>query len=183
MFDFQVAYYAWMMALIIGCAAAWATNFVMLPGNWMIVGLAALFVSSVVATADGGMGWDTVTQLIVLAVIGEGLEFMAGAAGAAKKGGSKRSVVLALLGALSGSIIGAVAGLPIPVIGTLVGALAGAGAGAFVGAWLGEAWKGRSPEDRVSVGQGAMVGRLLGTVGKLAVGMVMIGVVAVKGLG
>ena len=59
-----------------------------------------------------------------------------------------------------------------------MGALAGAAAGAFFGAYLGEAWKGRGTDMRIEVGWGAMIGRLLGTVGKLAVGGVMIGVLA-----
>ncbi len=181
MFEVELTYYLLAVFLVLGCAMAWAMNFVMLPGNWFIVGLASLFVLWVSEGTDGGMSWDTVGILVVLAIVGEVVEFMAGAAGAAKKGGARRSVFLALVGAFSGSIFGALAGVPIPVIGPLVGALAGAGFGAYFGAYLGETWKGRTPEMSMEVGKGAMIGRVLGTVGKLAVGTVMIGVVAVHG--
>ena len=166
--------------LLLGSIGAWLLNFVMLPGNWLIVGFAALYAATVTEGAAQGITWEVVTALVVIAALGEVAEFMAGAAGAAKKGGSRRSVVLASVGAVAGSFFGAVAGLPIPLIGPLVGALAGAGFGAFAGAYLGEAWKGRSHGDGMSVGIGAMVGRVLGTVAKLGVGAVMLGVVAVN---
>lgn len=181
MLEVELTYYLGAIALVLGCAMAWATNFVMLPGNWFIVGLASFFVMWVSNGSGGGITWDTVGILVVLAVVGEAVEFMAGAAGAAKKGGARRSVALALMGAFGGSIFGAVAGVPIPVVGPLIGALGGAACGAYFGAYLGETWKGRSPEVSMEVGKGAMIGRVLGTVGKLAVGTVMIGVVAVHG--
>ena len=117
----------------------------MLPGNWLIVGFAALYAATVNEGAAQGITWEVVTALVVIAALGEVAEFMAGAAGAAKKGGSRRSVVLAIVGAVAGSFFGAVAGLPIPLIGPLVGALAGAGFGAFAGAYLGRGLEGPLP--------------------------------------
>ncbi|MGI9381960.1 MAG: DUF456 domain-containing protein [Methyloligellaceae bacterium] len=172
--------HAFAILLFVGSLAAWLLNFIMLPGNWLIVGFAAIYAGTIGEGAEHGINWEIVTALAVLAALGELVEFMAGAAGAAKKGGSRRSVVLALFGALAGSLFGAFAGLPIPVIGPLVGALAGAGFGAFAGAYLGEAWKGRPHGAGMTVGIGAMVGRVLGTVAKLAVGAVMLGVLAVN---
>jgi hypothetical protein len=69
--------------------------------------------------------------------------------------------------------------IPVPVVGSLIGAVAGGAAGAFGGAYAGEAWKGRTEDERMAVSTAAMVGRVLGTVGKLGIGAVMVVVTAV----
>ena len=122
--------------------------------------------------------WSTVGVLIVLAIVGEIVEFGAGAAGAAKQGASRRGIVLSILGAMVGSFTGLAIGAPIPILGSFVMAVLGGAVGAFVGAYTGEAWKGRSEAERMAVGRGAFSGRLWGTVGKLAVGAIMLAIVA-----
>jgi uncharacterized protein YqgC (DUF456 family) len=171
-------YYLWAILLVVASVIAWLTSLVTLPGNWLIVGLSALFAWLMPPDANHGITWTTVAVLIALAIAGEVIEFIAGAAGAAKQGGSKRGVALAMVGAIVGSILGLMAGLPIPVIGSFVMALIGGAAGAFAGAYLGEAWKGRPEEQRVAVGRGAFAGRLWGTAGKLAAGAVMLAILA-----
>src|SRR6187455_2256591 len=52
-----------------------------------------------VACPSRGVTWNTVWILLVLAIIGEIVEFVAGAAGAAKRGASRRSIWLSLIGA------------------------------------------------------------------------------------
>jgi len=180
MFDIEFAHYAWLVLLLLGAGAAWITNLVAMPGNWIMLGFAALFVWALPSSAEQ-IGWNTVGVLTALAALGEVLEFSAGAAGAAKQGASRRAVALALVGTVVGSVMGLIVGLPVPLIGPLLGALAGGAAGAYAGAYLGEMWKGNTPEHGASVGRGALVGRLLGTAGKLLVGIVMIGTIAVHG--
>ena len=107
------------------------------------------------------------------------IEFAAGAAGAAKQGASRRAVVLAAVGAIAGSFGGAAVCSAIPVIGTIIGALGGGAFGAFGGAYLGEVWKGKSSDERLKIGKAALVGRLLGTLGKLSVGAVMVVIVTI----
>jgi uncharacterized protein YqgC (DUF456 family) len=51
--------------------------------------------------------------------------------------------------------------------------------GAFIGAYLGETWVKRAQGQRLEVAKGAFLGRIWGTVGKLAIGAVMLGVTAV----
>src|SRR5882757_9260912 len=116
-------YYLWALLLIGACGLAWLTTLVALPGNWLIVGCTALF--AWLLSHDGGRGisWTTVAVLAGLAVLGEIVEFAAGAAGAAKQGASKRSVALAMVGALVGSVLGIAVGSPIPVLGSFVMAL------------------------------------------------------------
>lgn len=160
---------------ILSAVAAWLSNLFTLPGNWLVVLVAGL-VMAFAPSHDGTavVGWGSLITLVVLAVVGEVVEFAAGAAGAAKKGASKRAVTLSLLAAMGGSIGGAILAAPIPVVGPVIGAVVGGGAGAFGGAYLGEATRDTSHADRVQISTAAFYGRLLGTAGKLVVGGVML---------
>jgi uncharacterized protein YqgC (DUF456 family) len=172
-------YYIWALLLMAACAVGWLLSLVALPGNWVVLGLAALFTWLFPEDEAGrGMTWLTVGGLAVLAVIGEIVEFAAGAAGAAKQGASRRGVALSIVGAIAGSIAGLAIGTPIPILGSFVMALLGGAGGAFAGAYLGEAWKGRPEDERIAAGRGAFAGRIWGTVGKLAVGVIMLAIVA-----
>jgi uncharacterized protein len=171
-------YYLWALFLIAGCGIAWLLNLVILPGNWLIVLLVALFAWLVPADATHGIKWPTVFVLLGLAVFGEVVEFVAGAAGAAKQGASRRAVALSIVGALAGSILGLGVGTPVPIIGSLVMAVLGGALGAFAGAYVGETWKGRTEAERTAAGRGAFIGRIWGTAGKFAVGAVMLAIVA-----
>lgn len=177
-------YWVCLSLLLLANVGCWAASFFMMPGNWVMVGLAALCAVFLPEQPDGlGISWWAVLGLAALAGLGELIELAAGAAGAAKQGASRRSMFLSLLGAVVGSIAGAIIGIPIPIVGPVVAALGGAGAGAFLGAYLGETWKGRSGEERMNISKGALVGRLLGTVGKLMLGSVMVVYVTFETLG
>ncbi len=178
-------YWVCLSLLLLANVACWAVSFFMLPGNWVMVGLAA-GCAFFLPEQEGGLGisWWAVLVLALLAGLGELIEFAAGAAGAAKEGASRRAMILSLVGAIIGSICGAIIGVPIiPVVGSVVFALGGAAAGAFLGAFLGETWKGRSGEERMNISKGALVGRLLGTVGKRNVGSVMVVYITFESLG
>jgi uncharacterized protein len=170
-------YYLSAVTLLLVSIGSWLLNLVTLPGNWLVVGCAALFAWLFPEEAGRGMAWTTVFVLLGLAVVGELVEFAAGAAGAAKKGASRRAIVLSILGAIVGSVLGLTAGIPIPVLGSFIGAVVGGALGAFAGGYLGESWKGRSEVERMAVGRGAFFGRIWGTVGKLAVGAIMLALV------
>jgi len=174
-------YYTLAVLLVLLNVCALAANLFTLPGNWFIVALTLLFALLVRLPSGGGMNWWCVGAVAGLAVLGEVLEFAAGAAGAAKSGGSRRGMVLAVGGAMAGSIAGTALGvfIPIPIIGPLIGAVAGGALGAFGGAYAGEAWKGRTESERLAVSRAAMVGRVFGTVGKLGIGAIMVVVTAV----
>src|SRR6187402_3530704 len=129
-------YYIWAIALVLACGLAWMTTLVGLPGNWLIAIFAALFAWLVQLSNGRGITWTTVAVLAGFAILGEVVEFAAGAAGAAKQGASKRSVALAMIGAVVGSILGIGIGLPIPILGSFIMALIGGAAGAFFGAYL-----------------------------------------------
>jgi hypothetical protein len=171
-------YYFWALLLVVVCSIAWLLSLVALPGNWLIVAAAALFAWFFPEQIGRGMMLYTVVVLAGLAILGEVIEFGAGAAGAAKQGASRRGIVLSIVGAMAGSFVGLTVGTPIPILGSFVLALLGGAAGAFAGAYLGEAWKGRGEAERMAAGRGAFSGRLWGTVGKLAVGAIMLAIVA-----
>jgi uncharacterized protein YqgC (DUF456 family) len=175
-------YYPLAIALLVACTACWLANLLSLPGNWGIVALAALFAWLVPAAGSRGVSFTTVGVLLAAAVIGEIVESAAGAAGAAREGASRRSIVFSLIGAIAGSIGGAAVGAPVPVIGSLIAALVGGSIGAFAGAYFGEATLERPHADRVAVGRAAVIGRLWGTAGKFAVGAVMLAVAGVDAL-
>jgi uncharacterized protein len=73
---------------------------------------------------------------------------------------------------LVGGIVGTA--LPVPIVGTLIGACLGA----FVGSLLGHLWAGRPLVPSFAAGWRAAVGRFWGTVSKLAVGGIIVVVLA-----
>lgn len=172
--------YVGVVLLILALVVGWILTILNLPGNWVMVAAAALFAYFMPSDAPFSIGWSIVVALVALALVGEILEFVAGALGAKRAGGSRRSAVLALAGSLVGGILGVLIGLPIPVVGPVVAAILFAGGGALAGAMIGEAWKGRTLQQSWQVGQGAFWGRLFGTLAKTVIGsaMVVVGVVA-----
>ncbi len=163
------------IVLLLANVACWVATFFTLPGNWGIVLLAALFVVLIPEQENGlGLNWWEVGVLVALAGLGELLELIAGAAGAAKHGASRRAILLSMVGAMVGSIVGAFLGVPVPFVGPIIAALGGGSFGAFVGAYLGETWNGRTNAEKLSISQAALVGRLLGTFGKLVAGVAMV---------
>lgn len=174
----HIWYYFWAILLVLGNLGALTATAFAMPGNWIIVGLTALFAWLMHDGTGAGISWYAVGGLVALATLGEIVEFAAGAAGVARSGGSRRGMVLAIAGAMFGSVIGVVVGIPIPLVGSLVAAVGGGALGAFVGAYLGESWKGRADDQRLVISKAAFIGRLLGTVGKLGIGAVMVVVAA-----
>ncbi|HAY78900.1 MAG TPA: hypothetical protein DCY79_03760, partial [Planctomycetaceae bacterium] len=143
--------------LFVGSCIAWLTNLLGLPGNWMIVLAAAIYAylwySWGWETGMTAIEWPGVVILFVLALLGEGLELVAGAAGAKGVGGSKRGAILSFLVSIIGGIVGMFIGTAIlPVVGSVLGALTFACVGALIGAVLGEQWKGRQIEESLEIG-------------------------------
>jgi uncharacterized protein YqgC (DUF456 family) len=174
-------YYGLVVLVLAGGVLCWLSNLVSLPGNWALAALAALFWYFVPQDSPGVSG-TTVVILLILATAGEIVEFAAGALGVAQQGASRRAVWMSLVGAMAGSMGGAAVGVPIPLIGSLIAALVGGSLGAFAGAYLGETWSRRPHGESVATAMGAVKGRLWGTVGKFAVGGVMLGVVTADAL-
>jgi uncharacterized protein YqgC (DUF456 family) len=146
-----------------------------LPGAWLMVLLAAI-----VEWWQPGeflFGWTVLWISAGLALLGEILEFVWGAAESRRAGGSMRAAALAIVGGLVGAVVGTPL-LPVPVIGTLIGACLGA----FAGSLLGDLWAGRSLFLSIEAGRGAALGRLWGTVAKMVVGAIIVLVLAFAAL-
>lgn len=98
-----------------------------LPGAWLMVVVA--FVYSLLTDFQAGQNdlWVLVV-VVILALIGELLEFGIGVLGSKKLKVSNRAIIFSLIG----GFIGAVVGFPIILIGSLIGLFVGAFLGAFI---------------------------------------------------
>jgi uncharacterized protein len=138
-----------------------------LPGIWLMV--AAVGGYAWLTVWNQYVGWPALLTVFVLAVLSEIVEFVAGAAGSAKAGGSKRGIVGALVGGFVGAIV-LTPFIPIPVVGTVAGACIGS----FAGAFLVEVGIGREMRHSANIGWGAAKGRLWGIASKLAFGVIIL---------
>ena len=155
----------------LGCLLLLAVG---LPGTWVLLAIAFVIELVDVYLLPGSavvtFGWGLLAVCAGLSVVGEIIEALAGAAGTKLGGGTRRGMVGAIVGGIAGAILFTPL-LPIPLLGTLVGAMVGAFAGAFVGEATGPEARGRDHNLRAAFG--AAVGKLGGTVAKLAIGVVM----------
>lgn len=136
-----------------------------LPGTWLMVLMA---VALNVAMAANPFSWWTIGVAIALAALGELLELIASGAGAKAMGASKRSVFASIIGGIVGAILGTIV---LPIIGTIIGSALGAGIGAVVFEF--SIADRRHIKHLRGIGTGAFTGRLLATVLKAAVALVM----------
>jgi uncharacterized protein YqgC (DUF456 family) len=141
------------------------------PGTWLMVLVTALLKWWQPEYVQ--VSWTVLGVAAGLAVLGEVLEFVLGATGSRRAGGSTRAAAMAIVGSLIGGILGTA--LPVPIVGTLIGACLGA----FIGSLIGDLWAGRPLFPSVEAGWGAAVGRFWGTVSKLAVGAAIVVILAI----
>ena len=143
-----------------------------LPGTWLqVLGL----VGYGFATDFRTVGALPVVIVVVLAVLGEVVEFVLGGRYARKYGGSKR----AAWGAILGGLVGAFVGVPVFLIGSVIGAFVGA----FAGAALLEMTSKSDHRAALRVGWGAFVGRLVATAAKSAIGVAIAAVALLSAAG
>lgn len=136
-----------------------------IPAAWVMIGIAAIADGASMMWGDGPLPFGLPTLFIAAAaaLLGELLEFLAGASGA-KAGGASRSGVI---GSMVGGLVGVIAGtvfVPAPLIGSIGGALFGVAAGAMAGEMI---FRSRTIRDAVRPAIGAAVGRVLGSLVKL----------------
>lgn len=146
-----------------------------LPGTWVLLALAfgVELVDALLLPGAGPavtFGWGLLALCGGLAVVGEIIEAIAGAAGTKFGGGTGRGMVGAFVGGIAGAIF-LTPVFPIPVVGTLFGAMLGAFLGAFVAEATGAEARGRKHNLRAALG--AAIGKLGGTIAKLAIGAAM----------
>ncbi len=161
-----------LLLLFAFCAASLASLLFGLPGTFFILGAALVYAW---ASGFAQVTWATIGWLALMAVVAEGIEFLAGAASAA---GEKPSWRLTLA-VIAGGLIGGIVGTPFLLgIGSLIGALLGA----FAGASLAVMSEGGTFGHAYTAGIAALRGRFLGFVVKSAIAAAMIIVVAVAAI-
>ncbi|WP_442507279.1 DUF456 family protein [Novipirellula sp. SH528] len=160
--------------LVVFCVVAWGLNLITLPGNWISVAAMALYAWLGPSEGRLAIGTATLSAAFLFALIGEIIEFAAGALGAQKAGASRRSTILAVVGSMAGALIGAFIGIPIPIVGPILAAILFGGVGATAGAIYGEWTDGRSWRESWSVGHAAFWGRTFGTLGKFMAGLAVV---------
>ena len=133
-----------------------------LPGLWVMAG--AVLVYSYLGPPSA-VGVATLIAVLVLAFVGELVEFALSGRYARKYGGSRR----AGWGAILGGIVGAFVGVPVFLIGSMIGAFLGA----FVGAWVAELTLGTEVRAATRVATGALFGRIAAVAAKVGIGLVI----------
>nr|WP_209280108.1 DUF456 domain-containing protein [Desulfobaculum xiamenense] len=148
---------------VLACFGALVLHVFSLPANWVVLGLVALWKAT---HPDMALTWIGFGGLALLALAGEGLEFVIRLKGAKQYGASSKGNWGGVLGAIAGAIVGA---------GFLfgIGALPGALLGAFGGCLAVERIQGRTFEEARTAAMGAMYGTFLGLVAKVGIGVVM----------
>ena len=166
----------WLLAIVLTLLTllGFAANVLGLPGNWFIVAMAFGCWWIVLPESSSHVSPLPFVAILVAALLGELLEFLAGALGASRVGGSKRGTVLAIGGSIGGAVTGLFLGnlIPIPIVGPVIASLLLGASGAFAGAIVGERWVGKDWEHSLQVGNAAFWGRLIGTVGKAVCGTI-----------
>lgn len=156
--------------LVLLCLGSWVTNLIALPGNWICVLLIAVYAWLGPEQGRAAIGYGPVLTGFAFALVGEIVEFVAGAAGATRAGASRKSTLYSIVGSMAGAMAGAIIGIPIPVIGPVIAAILFGGLGAAAGAMYGEWNDGRSWKENWTVGNAAFWGRTFGTMGKVIAG-------------
>lgn len=102
-----------------------------LPGTWVIVASAFLYSVFFDFSPPQGDLW-VIVVLVVLALLGEVLEFLVGTLGGKKLNVSTGAIIASIVGGL----VGAIVGVPVFLVGSLLGLLLGAFLGALLYEWF-----------------------------------------------
>jgi uncharacterized protein YqgC (DUF456 family) len=151
--------------LVVVLIAGVALNVLTLPGNWLMLLAAAGYAW---ATGRRYVWWWSL-GILALSLLAEVIEFAAAGRAAAKLGGSRWGTV----GAVAGGLLGGLClsgSLPFVFpISTIVGILGGT----FLGSSAGELVAGKRIDTSLAIGTAATKGRFVGTLIKVAIGVVI----------
>lgn len=161
--DLQIVFYV--LAIVMMVVGIAGTVLPALPG------LPLVFAGMLLAAWAGGFeqvgGW-TLAVLALLTLLSLAIDFLATALGAKRVGASKPALVGAILGTFAGLLFGLVGIFVGPFVGALLGELV----------WL-RGVGGRELGQATKVGLGTWLGILVGTVLKLGLAFVMVGLFVV----
>ncbi|KUJ96517.1 MAG: uncharacterized protein PWR24_87 [Desulfonauticus sp.] len=142
----------------------WALNFFSLPGNWLVLISLGIFDYFNASFSASLMWW---LGLVFLALSGEILEWLGQYWGGKKYGLSGKGNVGAIIGAIGGAILGAPFFLG---LGAIIGGLLGA----YLGGLFTERLSGKSWDESLLAAKGAVLGKFLGLLVKLSLGMAIL---------
>ena len=142
------------------------------PGNWIMLLVAGCYSWVMPSESPYDFGIFIILIVLILAIIGEILEFFTGAISTKKAGGTKRGMWFSVIGSIIGSLAGIFVGIPIPIIGSLIAALLFSGIGALLGAYYGEKVEGKNSKEAWKVGVSSFTGRILGSFFKIICGFI-----------
>jgi uncharacterized protein YqgC (DUF456 family) len=151
----------WILTAALMLAGLIGTVLPLVPGTVLILCGAA-----VGHFALGAIGWPTLLGLTGLTILAQLIDLVSGAVGAKYFGATRWGAI--------GGVVGAIVGLFFGVIGVFVGPL--------VGALLGELLGGQGILPAGKSTWGTFLGTTAGIVGKLAIGLAMIGWFAVAAI-
>ena len=137
------------------------------PGLWFQV-LAAF----VLTASTAHLGWWWTLAIVLVAAVGELLDWLLGDLGFSSVGASRHAAWGALICGFVFAFFGFLIPLPIPG----AGAMAASFIGTFVGAVLGEMFYERKLNPKLHVAIGAVVGRACGIAAKLSLGFIAAGI-------
>lgn len=156
------------VVLVVCCLLAVVMTAVRLPGTWLIVVAAIVYGW----WADWRpVGLILVAVLVGLGLVGEGVELLASVFTAKRAGATRQAAWGGLLGGLLGMFFLSFL-VPVPLVGTMIGALLGC----FAGATLAELWMRKEVTQGAKVGFFSAVGFALGAAAKIAIALVMSGI-------
>jgi uncharacterized protein YqgC (DUF456 family) len=164
----------WAILFLCLLLIAWFTNVVGLPGNWLMLAIAVVYWILKPAGEAGSLSLTVLVIMAVLAGVGELLELVMSSAKVKQAGGARRSAGYAIVGSIVGGFFGVIVGVPLPVFGPIVGSLFFGSLGAMAGAIFGEISTGETFSQALQIGKAAFIGRALGTMAKMAVGLVIV---------
>jgi uncharacterized protein YqgC (DUF456 family) len=156
--------YFWLTLLVVVNTLWLGLVLFSLPGNWLMIIITILFA----LWQKNIFSVYTIIAAIILALIGEVLEFLAGAGGAKAAGGGKRAMAAAIIGAIVGALAGTVL-IPIPIFGTLIGSALGAA----IAVLIAERKAGKEMKQSLKIASGAGLGRFVGLGAKIATGIII----------
>jgi hypothetical protein len=162
-------------ALLLLCAVGVVLTALRLPGTWLIVAAALAY--------GWWAEWTSVGPIMVgvlagLALLGEAGELLLSAATAQRAGATRQAAWGGLAGGILGMLLlSSLLSLPLPVVGTMVGAVTGALVGCFGGAMLTELVIRKKLAHSTKVGLFSALGCALGMAAKIALALVMTGLV------
>ncbi|HEY4329894.1 MAG TPA: DUF456 family protein [Phycisphaerae bacterium] len=145
--------------------AAISLNVISLPGNWIILILAAGLSLLHKGTHPH---WAVLILILVILLLAELAEFLSGMIGTKKFGGSTAASYAAIGGAVLGGLIGIP---PLTAVTLGIDHLFAAIAGAFLAAWIVELIKQKPMKEASLAALGAALGRGAGMVTKIGAGL------------